>query len=190
MKQKKVRSARGFSIVEVLVSIAVLAIALTGVLAALAYDAFSAEQGGAYTFAVSYSRRILDLMQSGQIDPTVPGFADSWPPATPPFPVNGSNAANDGTVWRNLDAGLLNGGGAVDFWGAPGSVELARFNNEKNKYGVNLASHRLEPSLSGASINNKYKNAILEICVTTRWLQRKRFRTVSLRGYSVTSYSP
>ena len=188
MKHRKAKRKSGFSIVEVMVSIAILAICLTGVLAALAYDAFSAEQGGAYSFAVGYSRRVLDLMQSGQIDPTVPGLADRWPPATPPFPLTSSNSANDGIIWRDLDEGLLNGGGAVNLWGAPGSVERQRFDIEKNKYGVNLASQRLVPTVAGATLENKYKNALVELAVTTRWLNKKHFRTVTLRGFYVTSY--
>ncbi len=178
------RRTLGFSITEVLISIAVLAISITGVLAALAYDAFSAEQSGAYTFAVNYSRRILDLMQSGQIDPTAPGFIT----ATTPAAVD-SNPGNDGTNWRDLDDGLLNGGGAINLWGAPGSVERQRFDIEKLKYGVNLAQQRVQPTKTSGSPNN-YKNLLMELTVTTRWRVRRGFRSVQLRGYYATSETP
>ncbi len=174
---------RGFTLAEVLVSIAVLTISISGVLSALAYDAFSSEQSGAYTFALNYTRRVLDLMQSGQIDPLV--FPASGTPA-----LVTSNNNNDGVNWRDLDAGLLGtGGGTLNFWGAPGSKELMRFNIEKQKYGVNIVQQRVVPAVVGANPTDHFKNLLVDIFVTTRWRQRSGFRSVQLRGYYVTSPS-
>lgn len=174
------RKKRGFSLAEVLVSIAVLTISISGVLAALAYDAFSAEQSGSYTYALNYTRRMLDLMQSGQILP------DRVTSATTPAAID-SNPNNDGTNWRDLDAGLLAGGGAVDLWGAPGSVERQRFDIEKQKFGVNIALDRVVPDQSKVVTAEKYKNQLVEVVVTTRWRQRRGFRFVRLRGYYATA---
>ncbi|MBS2036902.1 prepilin-type N-terminal cleavage/methylation domain-containing protein [bacterium] len=177
------RRKRGFTITEVLVSIAVLTISLTGVLAALAYDAFSADQSGMQTYAVNYTRRVLDLMQSGQVDPTAPGFITATTPAS-----ISSNANNDGTNWRDLDAPPLNPG---LIWGAAGSVELQRFQIEKQRYGINLAARRLVPNSSAEpNVALRYKNLLLEITATTRWRQRRGFRFVRMRGFCVTSEQP
>ena len=174
------RRKRGFTIVEVLISIVVLTVSLTGVLAALAYDAFSADQSGMYSYAVNYTRRVLDLMQSGQVDPVAPGFIT----ATTPASIT-SNLVNDGTIWRDLDASPLNPG---LIWGAAGSVERQRFDIEKQKYGVNLAARRLVATVAGEpDVRLRYQNLLFEVTVTTRWRQRRGFRFVSMRGFCVTS---
>ncbi|MBX3168528.1 MAG: prepilin-type N-terminal cleavage/methylation domain-containing protein [Candidatus Eremiobacteraeota bacterium] len=177
MKRRKV----GFTLAEVLVSIAVLTIAISGVLAALAYDAFSAEQGGNYTYALNYSRRVLDLLQSNQLDPLTPGFMGTTlaDPNTP--------GPNDNVNWRDLDNGLLQGGAVINLWGAPGSVERQRFDIEKNRYGVNLVARRLKKTVTVGDVATNYQNQLVELTVTTRWKARRGFRFVRLRGFYVTS---
>lgn len=178
------RRKSGFTIAEVLVSIAVLTISLTGVLAALAYDAFSADQSGMYSYAVNYTRRVLDLMQSGQVDPTAPGFIT----ATAPAAMGPVTMGNDGTNWRELDASPLNPG---LIWGAVGSVERHRFDIEKQRYGVNLAARRLVNRVSTEpDVRKRFQNLLLEVTVTTRWRQRNAFRFVRMRGFCVTSELP
>lgn len=188
---KKTRK-RGFTIAECLISIAVLAICLSGVLAALAFDAFSSEQTGFLTFATGYNRRILDLMQSGQLDPTTISVTGA------PAPTDGTVVGGlrrpppiDGTIWRALDQGLLGtGGGAANFWGAPGSAELQRFDIEKGRYRVNIVANRLIPNFTGAAVETRYRNQLSEIVITTLWQARQGIRTARLRGYYATSPNP
>jgi prepilin-type N-terminal cleavage/methylation domain-containing protein len=188
----------GFTIAEVLVSIAILAVALTGVLAALAYDAFAAEQAGNYTYALNYSRKIMDLLQSGQIDPLV--YAQNVGSESG-IPAVTSNQGNDGTNWHNLDGGLnniLNTGNQLnnDFWGLPGSGERKRFDVEKLKYGVNFCyfRERTTPGAAAAAagsddVNNGFKNLLVNLVVTTRWRVRRGFRSIRLRSFYVTTAS-
>ena len=177
----------GFTIAEILVSIVVLTISISGVLAALAYDAFSSEQSGAYTFALGYSRKLMDMFQSNQLDPLV------YCPTGPPAAVD-SNIGNDGTNWHNLDGttgnldvALNTGGGVADFWGAPGSIERRRFDTEKQKYGVNYVANRWEPVAAAVGVENKFKNLLVRVIVTTRWRARSGFRSVRLEGFYVAS---
>lgn len=173
----------GFTIIELLIAIAVLTTSIVGSLAALAYHSFAAEQSGNYTFAVNYSRKLMDLLQSGQIDPLA--FAQAGPPAAPD-----SHQANDGTVWLDLDSGVLaSGGGVQDFWGAPGTAERIRFDTEKQKFGVNFVANRLLADWNGAPVDQRFRNQLVEVVVTTRWRNRGVFRSVQLRGYYATSAS-
>lgn len=191
---KRRRKQVGFTIAECLVSIAILAIAMTGVLAALAYDAFAAGQSGNYTFAVNYSRKLMDLLQSGQIDPLVYAQPIDLAGGINPPPVD-TIQNNDGTNWHNLDGSgvgnlddILRTGGLTtdDFWGAPGTPERIRFDTEKLKYGVNYCFDRVENTSTG-DINQRFKNQLVELIVTTRWRVRTGFRSVQLRSFYVTA---
>lgn len=201
MRRRKRPRTLGFTIAECLVSIAILAISITGVLAALAYDAFAADQAGNYTFALNYSRKIMDLLQSGQIDPLVYAQSVSGESA---LPLVTSNQNNDGTNWHNLDGtptgldNILNTGNQLsnDFWGAPGSPERRRFDVEKLKYGVSYCYYRENPSPGSSSdtpgtpvVDNAFKNLLVNLVVTTRWRARRGFRSIRLRSFYVTTAS-
>lgn len=186
MNRKRSRRQRGFTIIECLISIAILAISLTGVLAALAYDAFSAEQGSNYVFAVNYSRKIMDLLQSNQIDPQLAAISQNT--STPPS--ISSPTSNDGTTWHELDGTvgkpdytyLHFAGQSLDtFWGPLGSNERKRFDTEKGKYGVNICWYRENPN-NDIDEKTAYRNLLVNLIVTTRWHVRRGFRSVQLRS--------
>lgn len=195
MRQKR-RKSVGFTLIECLISIAILAIALTGVMAALAYDAFSAGQGSSYTFAVNYSRKLMDLLQSGQIDPLI--YAQELSAPYDPPPVNGV-PHNDGTTWHNLLGSgvgnpddILRTGGLTtdDFWGPVGSPERLHFENEAQRFGVNFCYYRDRPgSASSIPTPERFRNQLVHLIVTTRWPVRQGFRSVQLRSFYVTSPS-
>lgn len=193
MRRRRPKSA-GFTIIETLISIAILAIALTGVMAALAYDAFASGQSGNYTFAVNYSRKLMDLFQSGQVDIVGPSGAGQFgatklsSPTSEPVAVD-SSPGNDNTNWHNLDGAgvgtpddvLRTGLVGDNFWGEPGSAERRNFEVEKLKYGVNYSWRRRAASTAD------FRNQLVEIIVTTRWQMRRGFRSVQLRSYYVTT---
>lgn len=192
------RGHKGFSITEVLVAIAVLAISITGVLAALAFDAFSSEQSSFISFANSYNRRVMDMLQIKQFDPTLgsppviilqstyPPTVYSPDPATFPW-------GNAGNEWKDLDAGFLaDAGGVVNFWGAPGSPELARFTVEKRRYEVSIVGARVVAQVTGdTNAPSRSRNTLVEVVVTTRWFAKRGIRFARLRGYySIAAQNP
>lgn len=178
------RRLRGFTLGECLVSIAILSIAISGVLAALAFDVTSSEQNGALTFANSYNRKILDLIQNNQLDYKAISVVGTWPPQ--PASIT---APLDGTNWKKLDgdALLATGGGVTNFWGAPGSVEFQRWQIEKERYHTNIVSARVVENFGSVASGERFKNLLVEILITTRWANKGSWRSTQLRGFTTTS---
>jgi prepilin-type N-terminal cleavage/methylation domain-containing protein len=175
------RHKRGFTLSETLISIAVLAIALTGVLAALAYDVTSAEQNGAHSFANSYNRKVLDLIQTNQI-----AFDQICLVGQQPAPLNG---ALDGTTWKALDAGVLaNPTGVSNFWGQ--GADLVRWDTNKTRFHTNMVANRLMPNYTGQPFQVRFQNLLVEVVITTRWPNKGQWRSSQLRAYHSTGEQP
>jgi len=166
-----------------MIAIAILAIGAVGLLAALSFGMFSSEQGQKVSFATAYNRKIIELVQSKAVSAT--GLT------TVSTPGNVSDASND-PDWRALDSGLLaNTGGAIsNLWGVT-QEDRDRFAKQAAEFQTNIAIAREVANWSTESdVNNKFKNQLARVTVTTRWRTRGTWRSVRTQAYHMMAPAP
>ena len=82
------RGAQGFTLVEVLVALAIITIALVALLSTVSQGSLNVYAGGGQSKATAYARQLLEQLKS---QPLGPG------PCTPPAPLTGCFPPADGT---------------------------------------------------------------------------------------------
>jgi prepilin-type N-terminal cleavage/methylation domain-containing protein len=162
---------RGFTIAEVLITIAIISVAFLGTMAALAFGMTATRDTAQHTTALNYNRRMIELLYN---KPSIwASFPDSAPAAI--------DAPRDSGDWRHLyyrepqrprPAGL-------DFWyelsdwypdamNLNPSNEAKQFLIEEPKYQVNIVRRQLEstnPTTNPAT-------GVWRFIVTTRWSEK------------------
>ncbi len=144
----------GFTLVEVLVSITLIAIALLGVMGSIAYGTKNAAHGAELTEATHLARSNLNYIQEGslldleQIDR--------------PWPNQDSGLADSPSTFRQLDAPPL-----------PTKLFLG---TQLERYRRRIESHRVVDD----PLNYRYKLA--KVRVSVFWSTKQGERNVSLMG--------
>lgn len=146
--------ARGFTLVEVLVSLAVIAIALFGVMGSIAYGTRHARSGEELGEAVQLARQVLVYIQESSVldtvEPTEPWFSED----------SGLNDAT--TVRRELDAAPL-GGLAIPL------VQLERYQRR-------VVATRLSDNPSD------HRYGLARVTVEIFWESKQGWRRLELSG--------
>ncbi len=145
---------RGFTLVEVLVSITLLAIALLGVMGSIAYGTRHSTSGEQLSEATHLARSILSYVQEATLLDTVE-LAQPWP-------TNGSGLNDDDTTFRQLDDPPLGG--------------LRFENTQLERFRRRIRSKRVTDD----SGNYRYKLARVQVSVF--WSSKQGERNVSMTG--------
>lgn len=183
---------RGFTLSEVLISIAILSIGAFGALSALSFGLFSSGQASQMSFAQSYNKKILELIQSGLINYDEGNAANPLVVLRTTSPLNPA-VADPG--WRALDDAVLSAG-VTDLWGSSVN-DRKNWLNESGKYQCNVAISPIKgPSgsdvtgYSAAVADEKYLCQIRLVTVTTRWNARGVWKSLSTAGYLIIGARP
>lgn len=167
----------GFTLAEVLITIAVISIGFLGTMAALAFGMTASRDTAQHTLALNYNRRILELLFSKVIPTTQLTNTD---PADPG--VNFPDATAEEAVWRRLyyrptftlPSGLSDWFALSDWY--PGSTttgpEAKKFVVDSERYRVNVTYRRDIVGGSEVSANTDPKYNLLHIVIQTRWRER------------------
>lgn len=165
---------RGFTIAEILITIAIISIAFLGTMAALAFGMTATRDTAQHTTALNYNRRMIELLYSKPSIYSGGGITEG-----PPAPVD---APRDDPQWKRLyylpdPSRTLPSG--VDAWfelsdwyrdattGLP-SNDAKQFMLEEHKYQVNIVKQAVDttnPSTNPAT-------AVFRVIVTTRWSEK------------------
>ena len=82
------RGAQGFTLVEVLVAVAIIAIALVALLSMVSQGSLNVYAGGRQSKATAYARQLLEQLKNQSLGPA---------PCTPPAPLTGCFPPANGT---------------------------------------------------------------------------------------------
>lgn len=186
MRYREPARQKGFTIAEVLITIAVISVAFLGTIAALAFGMTASRDTSQHTVALNYNRRMIELVYTGGYIKTPPGAGDPIA-LTTPAPVN--VPFNDAR-WRQLyylpsrPDGIPNPFPSDKWfelgdWFAPrpngvqyNYAEAQRFVlNEEQRYQVNLTIQN--DQLVDTPVNSlDPKNNIYRLVVQTRWREK------------------
>ena len=192
MRYRKPAGPKGFTIVEVLITIAVVSVAFLGTMAALAFGMTASRDTSQHTVALNYNRRMIELVYAGGYIKATPGSSDPialGPPAAIDLPYND-------THWRQLyylpsRPDNLSNPFPTDKWfelgdwfaPRPNGVqydypEAQRFQLEEQKYQVNLTV--MNDQLVDTPVDAMDpKSNIYRLVVQTRWREQVGARTGS-----------
>lgn len=145
---------RGFTLVEVMVSIALLAIALLGVMGSIAYGTRNSSSGAELSEASHLARSILSYVQEATLFDSVETDLE--------WPTNGSGLADDETTFRQLDDAPL-GGDLFE------PIQLERYRRR-------IQSRRVMDDPQ----NYRYNLALVKVSIF--WTAKERERNVQMSG--------
>ncbi|MBT9588186.1 prepilin-type N-terminal cleavage/methylation domain-containing protein [bacterium] len=169
------RSKRqGFSILEILIAIAVITVAIFGTIAAIAFGLRASDLGRTNTFAIGVNRKVIELILGGNYqlpntyfqvgalvaaDMSVPYGTAPWRPLY----VTGDN------FWFRLtDFGYSN----------PASGDATKFVTEAPSYELHVF---IEPvSTTTSSFDSRLKHII----ATTRWRDKTGWKNIQTEAFS------
>lgn len=177
------RSRRAaFSLSELLIALAVIAVAALGMLSALSFGLLSTQYAGQTSFAVAYNKKVIELIQSGAVP--LNAIATIGPPASPDEAYNSAN-------WRALDGGSLaqTGGAIQQLWGL-NSQEYDQWKDEARQCQVNVSFDRLVSGYTAAPVDSKYLNQLGRLTLTTRWPNKGSWRFVRTEAFHVVPATP
>lgn len=176
MNRASRRGSRGFTIAEILISIAVITIALLGTIAAIAYGLRASRVGGDDSVAVSINRKVIELILQNQFSATLPAFNHA--PADPDAP-----RATGG--WQPL---YLDTGGTwfrlSDYGFTSGTPEATRFIRDTQDFELDVSSQ--PPPAPSPANDLAVDQKFFLITVTTRWQDKHRWRWLRTETYSTT----
>ena len=156
--------ARGFTLMEVLISIALIAIALFGVMGAIAYGTKHSGSGAELTEASHLARSILSYLQETKALDTV-----ELNPYEP-WPTRNSGLADEPSVFRQLDEAPL---GGLSFQ----TAQLERFRRR-------IESQRVTDD----PLN--YRHNLARVRVSVFWSSKQGERNVEVTGLVSTNRKP
>lgn len=145
----------GFTLVEVMISIALLAVALLGVMGSIAYGTRNSTSGEELSEASHLARSILTYVQEATLIDSIETEL-AWP-------SNGSGLADDDSTFRQLDDPPIGNGLRFE------PIQLEKFRRR-------IQSRRV----SNDSQNYRYKLA--QVSVTIFWTAKDRERKVEMSG--------
>jgi prepilin-type N-terminal cleavage/methylation domain-containing protein len=182
---------RGFTLTEILISIAILSIGALGAISALSFGLFSSQQASQQTFAQSYTKKVLELLESNTLPYTQYCANGTYANSNTTIPSS-DEAAGSGN-WTALDAGpLASTGTVINLWGASGSIDLTRWQNEAPKYEscifvapVANSAGTLVPTVVGAAQDDAYLAGLRLVTVLVRWNVRGVWKTLQTQAYII-----
>lgn len=98
VRYRKPARQKGFTIIEVLITIAVVSVAFLGTIAALAFGMTASRDTSLHTVALNYNRRMIELVYGGGFIKTPPGSSD---PIALDVPASINESINS-SKWRQL----------------------------------------------------------------------------------------
>jgi prepilin-type N-terminal cleavage/methylation domain-containing protein len=199
---------RGFTLSELLISVAIISIAMLAALASLTFGIKATDQSGHTTEALNLERRIMEVILSGCHPPVTAGPALVYIPAnhfgsyangTPPAaPVAGVNWPTAGTSWIPLSQFLNNNVSpftATDFENSQDANDALRIQDQSTRYYVNISSQQHPPwSGEGAAAAtgdpSLASTALFDVEVDVGWWEKstawKTISTQAIYHYRVT----
>lgn len=150
---------RGFSLSEVLIAVAVIAIGLLGTLASLVYGVRGQAVAGAHTQATNYARQLIELVRVRNL---------AWPPGTAP-PTGGGVNDSPSSNPLALDAAPF----TTDFAGYRGA------NNDGRPFFRKIQLRRVSNTVTDPNYR------VMEVKVTVYWYDRTMRKSVTLTGHDV-----
>lgn len=186
---------RGFTLSEILIAIAILSIGALGAISALSFGLFSSQQASQQTFAQTYAKKVIELLESNTLSYTQ-------------FCANGTYANSNTTLpsdqepggsgnWTALDAGPLAStnttGTVTNLWGAPGSNDLTNWQNESAKYqscifvapATNSAGTPITTLSATSSVNDQFVSQLRLVTVMVRWNLRGVWKSIQTSAYII-----
>ena len=180
------RQRGGFSLAEVLISIAVLSIGILGTVAALAFGLRATDLGARTTVAVNLNRKMLEMILSQASSYTIisannVSFANfdgpvpsSWAGSTSDPYIDTPFAQTGGIGWHRLDAAPFDAGVFVN---TADPKELKRFNDEiLPNFERNITGEPLSSSTA------EFGHYMARVVVTTRWRDKGEYKYVRTEG--------
>ena len=175
----RIRKKKGFTIVEVMISIAVISVALLGTLSALAFGVRATDLTTHNTEAEAIQRRILELILCGG----------------PKGPVVGGGALNNGAgsvydnQWRSLTTFANTAPMSPnDFISSLDTQDVRRFAETSGKYQVLVKLEQCDGSATVDPAN--YKSTLVNVTVGVRWYEKvgnvdatSKQRTLSMMAF-------
>lgn len=151
--------SRGFTLVEVIVSLTLISIALLGVMGAIAYGTKHSGSGEELTEATHIARAYLSYIQEATLLDTAPAGTDGWIDEV----SSGLNDPVEGL--RPLDDSPFGAGSGLDF--RPAQIEKYRRRIRSQRVSDDLADHRFN---------------LARVQVTIFWESKQGERNVLLTG--------
>lgn len=177
---QRYRSKKGFSLIEVLISISVISIAMLGVLGSLSYARLSSNQTLSYTQAAAFQRRVAEfILVGGDKGPYVVGdtlrngtndpYNGTWIPLNRFADVAGTNVTNP----INMRDFLINDADESN----PNSADYKAFMNACDAgYEVRVT---LTPLAAPTAVTD-YKSRLCSVKTEVRWRDpNNKVRTVA-----------
>ena len=175
----KIRSrARGFTIVEILISVMVITIAIFGTIAAIAYGLRASDLGRTNTLAIGVNRKIEELILGGNYQLpntyfTSGGYLTAADltlayGAAPWKPLFYTGAATDNFWFKIADYGFVD----------PNSGDAKKFINEAPGYELHV--HMAPLSTLGTSVDSRLNR----ITITTRWRDKTGWKNIATTAYN------
>lgn len=177
-KRRSLRRQVGFTIIEILIAIAVITIAIFGTIAAIGFGLRASDLGKTNTFAIGINRKVLELILGGTYQ-------------LPNSNFTGGALASDGsdytkaygqTPWKPL---LYSGGSVINTWFKPAdfgypddtTAEAQKFIEQAKQYELHI---NIAPVSSDTS---KVDSRLNQITVTTRWRDKTGWKHIETIAY-------
>lgn len=169
--RRRAKSGRAFTLVEVLIAIAVISVGILGAMAALAFGMMASRDTAQHSTALNYNRRMIELIYTST---TFFRDMNNNPPASPNDPGDSPNwlhlyydpARPDGVT---RPVGLLTWFQLSD-WAEVGTRAADNFQREEQKYRVNIA--RVQDVVQAAPPADDPRARLFRIIVQTRWREK------------------
>jgi type II secretory pathway pseudopilin PulG len=169
------RRQTGFTIIEILISIAVITIAIFGTVAAIAFGLRASELGKTNTFSIGVNRKVSELLLGGNYPLPNPNFQAgelAVADMTSPFgtaPWRPLYRTGDNTWFKLADYGYIN----------PASPDAQKFITEAPGYELHVWWGFL-PAAPATHPDSRLRR----IVVTTRWRDKSGWKNVQTEAFS------
>jgi len=174
MKSLRRRRQSGFSIIEILMAIAVITIAIFGTISAIAFGLRASDLGKTNTFAIGVNRKVLELILGGNYQlpnayfsaGTLSASALTDPHGTPPWRPLYVNSDN---FWFKL----------ADYgYSDPNAPEARKFITESVNYELHIS---IAPV---SAVTSTVDSRLRHIIATTRWRDKTGWKSIQTEAYS------
>lgn len=172
------RSQRGFTIIEILISIMVITIAIFGTIAAIAYGLRASELGRTNTLAIGVNRKVEELILGGNYQLPNTYFTSGG------FLSNSDLKLNYGSApWKKL---FYTGAATDNYW-----FKLADYGfldpnqGDAKKFIAEAPNYELHVHIAALSTDTTQVNSRMSrIAITTRWRDKTGWKNIQTVAYN------